>query len=213
MIADMEKQGVICPSSSPWASPVVLVPKKNGQLRFCIDYRRLNAITKKDIYPLPRIDDTLDQLGKAKYFTSLDLASGYWQVTLDERSRQKSAFTTHCGLYEFVRMPFGLCNAPATFQRLMQVVLAGLDWKSCFVYLDDILIASQTFEEHLKHLREVFCRLRKAMLRLKPKKCHILRTEVQYLGHVVSAEGIRPDPAKVEKVMSYTVPTDVTEVR
>ena len=117
------------------------MPKKNGQLRFCIDYRRLNAITKKDVYPLSRIDDILDQLGKAKYFTSLDLASGYWQVKLAKESREKSAFTTHCGLYEFIRMPFGLCNVPATFQRLMQVVLAGLDWKSCFVYLDDIVIA------------------------------------------------------------------------
>lgn len=212
MINDMKKQGVIRPSSSPWASPVVLVPKKNGQLRFCIDYRRLNAVTKKDVYPLPRIDDILDHLGKAKYFTSLDLASGHWQVKLAEESHQKSAFTTHCGLFEFIRMPFGLCNAPATFQRLMQVVLAGLDWNSCFVYLDDILIASKTFDEHMKHLREVFNRLRKATLRLKPKKCHILRSEVQYLGHVVSSKGIRPDPAKVEKVTSYTIPTNVSEV-
>ena len=151
------------------------MPKKNGQLRFCIDYRRLNAITKKDVYSLTRIDNILDQLGKAKYFTSLDLASGYWQVKLAKESREKSAFTTHCGSYEFIRMPFGLCNAPATFQRLMQVVLAGLDWKSCFVYLDDILIVSETFDEHLKHLSKVFSQLHKAMLRLKLKKCHILK--------------------------------------
>lgn len=121
--------GIIRPWMSLWASPVVLVPK---------NYRRLNALTKKDVYPLPRIDDILDTLGKLKYFSSLDLASGYWQVELDEESRQKSAFITHCGLYEFIRMPFGLCNAPATFQRLMQTVLSGLEWDPCFSYIDDI---------------------------------------------------------------------------
>jgi hypothetical protein len=134
MVSEMKKQGVIKPSMSPWASPVVLVPKKDGKLRFCVDYRRLNAITTKDVYPLPRIDDILDKLGEAKYFSTLDLCSGYWQVELDEDSRQKTAFTTHNGLFEFVRMPFGLCNAPATFQRLMQVVLSGLEWDICFDY-------------------------------------------------------------------------------
>ncbi len=174
MITEMRERGIIRPSNSPWASPVVLVPKKDGQLRFCVDYRWLNSVTRKDVYPLPRIDDILDTLGKAKYFTSLDLASGYWQVELDESSHPKSAFATHRGLYEFVRMSLGLCNAPATFQRLTQVVLAGLEWDSCFVYLDDTLIVSSTFEEHVKHLREVFDRLRRAHLRLKPKKCLIL---------------------------------------
>ena len=201
------------PSTSPWASPVILVPKRDGTSRFCIDYRRLNAITTKDVYPLPRIDDILDTLGEAKYFSSLDLASGYWQVELAPDARQKSAFTTHKGLFEFIRMPFGLCNAPATFQRVMQVVLAGLEWRSCFVYLDDILIASKTFDEHLNHLREVFNRLRKAGLRLKPKKCLLLRKEVPYLGHVISKEGIRPDPAKTEKVQRFPTPVDATKVR
>ena len=186
MVSEMKDQGIIQPSISPWASPVVLVPKKDGKLRFCVDYRRLNAITKKDVYPLPRIDDILDTLGKTKYFSSLDLCLGYWQVELDEESRQKSAFATHQGFFEFVRMPFGLCNAPATFQRLMQVVLAGLDWDICFDYIDDILVASETFEDHLCHLRQVFDRLRMANLRLKPKKCSFLKEEVLYLGHVVS---------------------------
>lgn len=213
MVSEMKEQGIVKPSISPWASPVVLVPKKDGKLRFCVDYRRLNAITKKDVYPLPRIDDILDKLGKAKYFSTLDLCSGYWQVELDENSRQKTAFTTHNGLFEFVRMPFGLCNAPATFQRLMQAVLAGLEWDICFDYIDDILIASRTFEDHLRHLRQVFDRLRQAGLRLKPKKCSLLREEVLYLGHVVSYEGVRPDPEKVEKMKHYPVPTDVSKVR
>ena len=208
MIAEMQDQGVIRPSLSPWASPVVLVPKKD--IRFCMDYRRLNAITKKDVYPLPRIDDILDALGKTGYFSSLDLAQGYWQVELDEESQQKSAFTTHRGLFEFTCVPFGLCNAPATFQRLMTQILADLEWGICFVYLDDILVTSKTFEEHL---RRVFDQLRQAGLHLKPRKCLLLREKVPYLGHVVSKAGIRPDPAKIEQVQMYPVPTDITKVR
>ncbi len=138
----------------------MLVPKKDGSLCcFCVDYRRLNALTKKDVYPLPRVDVLLGDLGEAKYFSSIDLTSGYWQVELDDKAREKSAFTTYDGLYEFVRMPFGLCNAPATFQRVMQHVMAGLEGKSCFIYLNDVLIVSKTFEEHLTHLHEVFSRL------------------------------------------------------
>ena len=213
MVSAMEEQGVIRPSASPWASPVVLVPKKDGNLRFCVDYRRLNAITRKDVYPLPRVDDILDALGGACYFSSLDLASGYWQVTLDEDARTKSAFTTFKGLYEFTRMPFGLCNAPATFQRIMQSVLAGLEWKTCFVYLDDVLVASRSFDEHLSHLCEVFLRLRDSGLRLKPKKCGLLRQSVPFLGHVISRRGIQPDPAKTEKVRNYPHPVDATGVR
>ena len=174
IILDMKEQGVIRPSQSRWASPVILVPKKDGQLRFCVDYRHLNSITKKDVYPLPHIDEILDALGKTSYFSSLDLASGYWQVELDPESLNKSAFTTYRGHFEFTCMPFGLCNAPATFQRLMTQVLADLEWGICFVYLDDILVASQTFEEHLKHLESVFKRLRKAGLRLKPRECLLL---------------------------------------
>ena len=140
LIIDMLKQKVIQPSTSTWASPVVLVPKKDGTLRFCVDYRWINAVTKKDVYPLPRVDDILDTLGKAKFFSMLDLVSGYWQIEMDPAKRDKSAFTTHCGLFEFLRMPFGLCNSPATFQRLMQTILVGLERKICYVYLDDILV-------------------------------------------------------------------------
>ena len=177
MVQDMLDQGVIQPTSSPWASPIVLVKKKDGSMRFCVDYRQLNAITKLDVYPLPRIDDTLDVLAGARLFTTLDLASGYWQVSLDPAAREKTAFVTHAGLYEFEVMPFGLCNAPATFQRLMEVVLAGLTRNQCFVYLDDILIISRTWEEHLGNLQLVFDRLRSAGLRLRPKKMHLCSTE------------------------------------
>ena len=180
---------------------------------FCVDFRRLNAITRKDVYPLPRVDDIFDTLSGSRYFTLLDLASGYWQVELDGDAREKSAFTTYNGLYEFIRMLFGLCNAPATFQRVMQAILAGLEWRSCFVYLDDIFIASRTFDEHLRHIKEVLERLRAAGVRLKPKKCLFLREEVPYLGHVISASGIKPDPSKTAEVEAFPVPSDVTTVR
>lgn len=213
MIDQMKDQGVVQPSCSPWASPIVLVPKKDGKLRFCVDYRRLNAATKKDVFPLPRVDDILDSLGGVKYFSSLDLLSGYWQIELDEEAKQKSAFITYDGLFEFVRMPFGLCNAPATFQRLMQQVLGDLLGKTSFAFIDDTLVASKTFKEHLQHLREVFLRLRDAGLRLKPRKCHLLRKKLNFLGHVISAEGVQPDSQKTEKVMNFPTPTDVTKVR
>ena len=144
-------------------------------------------------------------------FSTLDLASGYWQIKMSEEARQKSAFVTHRGLHEFVRMPSGLCNAPAAFQRLMEVVLDDMLWKDCFVYIDDVLVCSKTLEEHLAHL-DIFSRLQKANLRLKPKKCMFLRPKVQYLGHVISREGVAPD-SEVEKVKNYPVPTNPTEVR
>ena len=151
----MLRQGVIQPSKSPWASPVVLVAKKDGSTQFCIDYRKLNAVTKMDVYPLPRIDDTLDLLANNLYFSTLDLASGYWQVQMDGTSQEKTAFTTHAGLYEFKVMPFGLCNAPATFQRLMETVLHGLVGQCCLVYLDDVIVLGKSVEDHLANLRAV----------------------------------------------------------
>lgn len=159
MTDDMLARGIITLSSSPSASPIVLVAKRDGSTRFCVDYRRLNAVTKQDVFPLPHIDDSLDLLSGTRYFSSLDLASGYWQVAMDSASK---------GLYEFAVMPFGLCNAPTTFQRLMEGVLAGLAREKCLIYLDDMLVIGQTFAEHLSHLREVFNRLSSAGLKLKP---------------------------------------------
>ena len=209
----MLQQGVIKPSKSPWGSPIVLVAKKDGTTRFCVDYRKLNSITKKDVYPLPRIDDTLDTLAHNKFFSTLDLASGYWQIAMEESSQEKTAFTTHVGLYEFVVMPFGLCNAPATFQRLMESILHGLIGRSCLVYLDDVLVLGKTAEEHISNLRKVWNCLREAGLRLKPSKCNLFKEEVNYLGFVVSSRGISTDPRKVAAIQSFPQPSDLKGLR
>ena len=151
--------------------PNCVVRKKDGSARFCVDYRKLNSITHKDTYPLPRIDDTLDTLGESQWFSTLDLVSGYWQVEVAEQDRDKTAFTTQEGLFQFKVMPFGLCNAPATFQRLMNLVLAGVQWSECLVYLDDIIVLGRSFEEHLQNLSVVLQKLKCANLRLKLPKC------------------------------------------
>lgn len=213
LLNKMLENGVIKPSNSPWASPVVLVRKKDGSLRFCIDYRKLNQVTTKDAYPLPRVDDTLNALAGSQWFTTLDLLSGYWQVEVAEKDKGKTAFCTTEGLYEFNVMPFGLCNAPATFQRLMDLVLAGLDWSHCLVFIDDLVILGATFRTHLQNLQAVFQRLRDSNLRVKPSKCSFLQSKVHFLGHVVSRDGVSADPEKVDKVANWPVPTSTKEVQ
>ena len=209
----MLKKDVIQPSSSPWASPIVLVKKKDGSTRFCVDYRKVNGVTRKDAYPLPRVDDTLDTLAGAKWFTTLDLVSGYWQVEVHKDDQEKTAFCTSDGLFEFKVMPFGLCNAPATFQRLMDMILAGLQWTTCLVYLDDVIVLGRTFIEHLDHLEAVFSRLHEANLKLQPFKCNLCRAKVNFLGHIVSSEGISSDTSKVEKVANWPIPTCQRDVQ
>ena len=209
----MLENGVIEPSNSPWSSPVVLANKKDGSARFCIDLRRLNNITKKDAYPLPNINDCLGSLSGAQWFATLDMASGYWQVDLDESAKEKTAFATHRGLYQFRKMPFGLTNAPATFMRLMETVLQGLNWEECLVYLDDIIVFGDSFEQCLNRLDKVFQRIQEAGLKLKPSKCQLFKTQVSFLGHVVGKNGIECDPEKIAKVSNWPVPQSVDDIR
>lgn len=213
LLRGMLQGGVIRESRSPWAAPIVLVRKKDGNLRFCVDYRRLNSCTHRDAYPLPRVEESLMALGQAQYFSTLDLASGYWQVPVREEDREKTAFITPLGLYEFNRMPFGLTNAPSTFQRLMERCLGDLNFDSVLIYLDDIIIFSKTFEDHLKHLDQVLSRLAQYGLKLKPEKCHLMKSKINYLGHVVEAKGVSPDPDKILAVRAWTPPKTVTELR
>ena len=211
-VRKMLDDDIIEPSDSPWASPAVLVTKRDGSIRFCVDYRRVNSLTKKDAYPLPRIDDTLNTLGGAEWFCTMDLASGYWQVKMREEDKPKTAFVTRMGLFQFKVMPFGLTNAPATFQRLMDTVLKGLQWQRCLVYLD-IIIFGKNFDDTLQNLRMVMDRLKAAGLKLKASKCQWFKRSVKYLGHVVSSKGLQCDPEKIEAVQNWPVPQTVTQVR
>ena len=212
-VDDMLRQEIIEPSDSPWAAPVLLVKKKNGEYRFCIDYRKLNEVTKKDAYPIPHMNELLDKLHGNQYFSTLDLASGYWQIEIEESDREKTAFIFNRELYQFKRMPFGLCNAPATFQRFMNHVLRGLDDRVCLVYLDDVIILGRSLGEHLKHIDTVFRRLRHAGVKLRLKKCHFLKACVEFLGHLVTREGTLPCPGNIEKVVNFPIPRTKKEVK
>ncbi|GFX46466.1 retrovirus-related Pol polyprotein from transposon 297 [Trichonephila clavipes] len=212
-VQKMLDEGIVQPSESPWSSPVVLVRKKDGSWRFCVDYRKLNSVTKKDVYPLPRIDDTLDCLKGAKFFSSMDLRSGYWQIEIDEADREKTAFITPEGLYEFKVMPFGLCNAPATFERMMDNLLRHFKWTMCLCYLDDIIVFSETFEDHLIRLRFVLKCLQEAVIKLNSKKCLFAAQEVKILGHLVSSNGVRPDPDKIKAVRNFPTPKNIHDIR
>jgi hypothetical protein len=213
MIEDYLERRVIRPSNSPYSNPIVLVRKKDGSLRFCVDYRKLNAVTKKDAYPLPNIDTTLLSIGRMEFAASLDLDGAYWQICMDPASIEKTAFPTPNGLYEWTVMPFGLCNAVSTFQRFIERVLRGLIGSFVHVYLDDILVFSESWSEHLSHLKTVFERLRQAGVKLKPSKCHLAEKEIAYLGHKLDSHGVRKDESKVSSVRNYPRPMNAIELR
>ena len=217
-VKQWEEDGIITPSKSPWNAPLLVVPKKPDrdgviQYRICVDFRKLNHITRGDAYPLPNITDILDQLGKSRYYTTLDLAQGYHQVKMHPDHKERTAFSTERGHFEFQRVPFGLKGAPATFQRLMNTVLTGLNGIKTFVYLDDIIIYARDIPDHSKKLQEVFERLRQFNLKLQPTKCEFMRKEVNYLGHVITDQGVRPDPRKIQCVMDYPVPRNSTDIK
>lgn len=204
----MLKMGVVRPSTSPWASGVTLAPKADGSVRFCVNYQRLNDVTVKDVYPLPRISDMLEALAGAKFFCSLDAASGYWQIPMAEADIAKTAFICPQGLFEFTVMPFGLTNAPAFFQRFMANLLAGLVWTELLVYLDDVLIFADTFEELQRRVRRALERIRASGIRLKGKKCTWAARELKFVGHIVSADGVGMDPSKIKAIQEYPRPVD-----
>jgi len=218
---DIEKQevnkmldrGIIEPSHSSFSSPIVLISKKDGSTRFCVDYRALNEVTVKDAYPIPRVEECLDSLAGSSWYCCMDLNSGFWQVGLDPVDKHKTAFSTSMGLYQFTVMPFGLCNAPSTFERLMEDVMRGLQWEDCLVYMDDIIVPAVTFEQGIQRLEKVLERLEKANLKLKPSKCVFFKKSVNFLGHTVSESGVETDTEKVKAIEEWKTPISKKQVR
>ena len=213
LVDKMLEEGQIEHSVSAWSTPTFLVTKKDGTTRFCVDYRRLNARTKKDAFPLPRIDDSLNSLSGQAWFSTLDLASGYWQVRLSEEAKPKTAFATHSGVFQFAVMPFRLCIAPATFERLMSQVLHRLHWKRCLVYIDDILVFGNDFESALHSLELVLNRVAEYGLQLKSTKCNLFRMSVPFLGHIVGRAGLECDPNKLSAVANWIPHSTIKGVR
>ena len=208
-LEEMERNGIIEKSESEWAFPLVIVTKKDGGVRLCVDYRQLNQITKFDAYPMPRIEELLDKIGNAGYITTLDLAKGYWQVPMDPEDREKTAFTSPRGLYQFITM---LSGAPATFQRIMDDVLRGTD-TFAGVYLDDIVIHSTSWGDHLRHLTEIFGRLKEAGLTIKREKCNFATRDCMYLGYRIGQGGVRPEQSKIQAVDKVSRPETKNDVR
>ena len=213
-LRQLQEVGIIRRSSSPFASPVVLVRKKNGALRFCVDYRMLNNRMVKDLYALPRIEELMDNFAGCQYFSSLDMRSGYYQVEIEESHKERTAFTVGpLGFWEFNRMAFGLSTSPATFSRLMEFVMGDLHMKECFTFLDDCNVPGKDFAEEMHRLEHVFQKLREHRLKLNAGKCRLFRTWVKYCGHIISKDGIETDPEKIKKITNWPIPQNVAQVR
>ena len=212
-LEDMLADGIVVPSTSPWSAPVVMAQKKDGTLRFCVDYRSLNEVTVKDCYPMPHIEDCLEALGGNTWYCSVDLASGFWQVALDPASQPMTAFATDRGLFEFRVMPYGLCNAPATFERLMDTLLRDLIGQGLVLYMDDVTVYGTTVSQVLERLDLLFARLASAGLTLKPKKCTLFSHQIEFLGHVISASGMHTQPDKIARVRDWPTPRTQKQVR
>ena len=203
---------IIEPSESEWAAPLVPVKKKDNTIRLCVDYRKLNAITKIDPYPMPRVDDITDEVGRARYISTLDLTKGYWQIPVREEDRSKTTFMTPFGLYQFTRMPFGFQGAPATFQRMVDRLLNRLS-EFAKSYIDDIIIFSNSWEEHCEHLKTVLGRIEEAGLTAKPRKCQLGMSECLYLGHIIGSGKVKPEKAKIQAILDFQVPVTKKDVR
>ena len=211
---EMLDGGVIRPLQSPWCNAIVLVRKKNGTLRFCINFQRLNARMKKDSYPIPRGLETMESLVGARYFSTMDLKSRFWQLKMSKESRQYTRFTVgSMGMYEFLRMPYGLCNAPAMLQHLMQNSLRELNLQFALIYLDDVIIYSRMQEDHLTHLQAVLDHFTYHGLKLKPSKCHFFKENITYLGHKIFAKGMLPGQEGIQKIANMGTSTTVTGIR
>jgi len=213
ILDEMLSTGVSEPSSSEWASPVCLVKKKDGTYRFCVNYRRVNAVSRRDAFPVTDIQDALDSLRGAQHFVTIDLLSGYWQLGMTERAKQRFAFCTRRGLYCFNRMPFGLSGAPSTFCRLMSNVLSDFLWRICLCYLDDIVIYARTQAELLERIHMVLLRLRHVGLKVKQSKCEFFKTEIHFLGHLISNKSVQPLPHKVAAIKEWPTPHCLRDVR
>ena len=212
-IRKMRDAGVIEPATSEWASPIVLVPKKDRSLRFCVDYRRLNAKTIPDAYPLPRIDDCLDSLGDAEIFPTLDFNAGYWQVPVAPEDRDKTTFMSYLGTLRYTRMPFGLRNAPVTFQSALDIILSGIRWQSCQIYLDDVTVFSRSTDEHLRHVDAILTLLGRAGIRLKLTKYSFFQPKVDYLGHVITPGKLSVATENTKSFAHAQFPRNTTQLR